>query len=161
MAAPLPITDPITGNTVTRPLLGGEVFASPSERTNWVTDWKDIQPRIGFSFQYDPKTVLRGGYGIYYDQTRSGANGLLSYGSQGFNQYSNLVPTYQNDGATPYLHLSNPFPNGLQSADGKLTRIAQRRWLWRHRADPRLLLRKNPQRAELEPRDRSGNWQTT
>jgi hypothetical protein len=110
--------DPITGNTVTRPLLGGEVFASPSERTNWVTDWTNIQPRIGFSFQYDPKTVLRGGYGIYYDQTRSGANGLLSYGSQGFNQYSNLVPTYQNDGATPYLHLSNPFPNGLQLPTG-------------------------------------------
>ena len=42
--------DPVTGNTVTRPLLGGEVFASPSERTNWVTDWKDIQPRIGFSY---------------------------------------------------------------------------------------------------------------
>ena len=110
--------DPITGNTVTRPLLGGEVFASPGERTNWVTDWTNIQPRIGFSFQYDPKTVLRGGYGIYYDQTRSGANGLLSYGSQGFNQYSNLVPTYQNDGATPYLHLSNPFPNGLQLPTG-------------------------------------------
>jgi hypothetical protein len=38
---------------------------------------------------------------------------LLSYGSQGFNQYTNPVTTYQNDGATPYLHLSNPFPNGL------------------------------------------------
>ena len=56
---------------------------------------------------------MRGGYGIYYDQTRSGANGLLSYGSQGFNQSTNPVTTYQNDGATPYLHLSNPFPNGL------------------------------------------------
>jgi carboxypeptidase family protein/TonB-dependent receptor-like protein len=116
--------DPVTGNTVTRPLLGGEVFASPSERTNWVTDWKDIQPRVGFSFQFDPKTVIRGGYGIYYSQTRSGANGLLSYGSQGFNQYSNLVPTYQNDGATPYLHLSNPFPNGLQLPTGNTLGLA-------------------------------------
>src|SRR5208283_5835757 len=33
-------------------------------------------------------------------------------------QYSNLVTTYQNDGATPYLHLSNPFPNGLTLPTG-------------------------------------------
>ena len=99
-------------------LKGGEVFASPSQRTNWVTDWKDIQPRFGFAYLLTPKTVIRGGYGIYFDQTRSGANGLLSYGSQGFNQYTNPVTTYLNDGATPYLHLSNPFPNGLIQPTG-------------------------------------------
>ena len=32
---------------------------------------------------------------------------------QGFNQYTNVITTYQNDGATPYLHLNNPYPNGL------------------------------------------------
>jgi hypothetical protein len=37
----------------------------------------------------------------------------LSYGSQGFTQSTSAVTTYQNDGATPWLHLSNPFPNGL------------------------------------------------
>ncbi len=114
-------TDPLTGQTVTRALLGGEVFNSSSVRTNWLTDKKDIQPRIGFAYQVTPKTVMRGGYGIYYGQTRSGANGLLSYGSQGFNQSTSVISTYQNDGATPYLHLSNPYPNGLiQSAGGSL-----------------------------------------
>ena len=98
--------------------MGGEVFASNSERTNWLTDWKDIQPRFGFAYQFDSKTVIRGGFGIYFGQSRSGANGLLSYGSQGFNQYTNPVTTYQNDGATPYLHLSNPFPNGLIQPPG-------------------------------------------
>lgn len=94
-------------------LHGGEVFTNASQRTNWQTDWKDIQPRLGFAYLLGSKTVLRGGYGIYYSQTRSGANGLLSYGSQGFTQSTNAVTTYQNDGATPYLHLNNPFPNGL------------------------------------------------
>ena len=111
-------TDPISGQPVTRPLLGGEVFASSSTRTNWLTDWKDVQPRFGLAYQYDSKTVIRGGFGIYFGQSRSGANGLLSYGSQGFNQYTNPVTTYQNDGATPYLRLSDPFPNGLIEPTG-------------------------------------------
>lgn len=106
-------SDPLSGDTVTRSLMGAEVFATSYERTNWLTDWKDFQPRFGFAYLLGKNTVIRGGYGIYFDQTRSGANGLLSYGSQGFNQYTNPVVTYQNDGATPYLHLSNPFPGGL------------------------------------------------
>jgi len=111
-------TDPISGNAVTRPLLGGEVFANSSVRTNYVTDWRDFQPRFGLAFQFAPKMVLRGGYGIYYGQSRSGASGVAPYGSQGFNQYTNMITTYQNDGATPYLHLSNPFPNGLIQPPG-------------------------------------------
>jgi hypothetical protein len=99
-------------------LYGGEVFASAATRTNWKKDWSNIQPRFGMAYLATPKTVVRGGYGIYYSQSRSGANGLLSYGSQGFNQYTNMITTYQNDGATPYLHLSNPFPNGLIQPSG-------------------------------------------
>ncbi len=110
--------DPISGQNVTRSLIGGEVFDSPSARSDWLTDWKDFQPRFGLSYQLNKKTVMRGGYGIYFDQTRSGANGLLSYGSQGFNQYTNMVTTLNNDGATPYLHLSDPFPNGLIEPPG-------------------------------------------
>ncbi|MBV9759659.1 MAG: carboxypeptidase regulatory-like domain-containing protein [Acidobacteriaceae bacterium] len=111
--------DPISGQNVTRTLIGGEMFTNANIRNNWLTDWKDFQPRFGFSYLLDKKTVVRGGYGIYYDQSRSGANGLLSYGSQGFNQYTNVITTYQNDGATPYLHLNNPFPNGLTEPPGR------------------------------------------
>jgi|CZKR01.1.fsa_nt_gi hypothetical protein len=111
-------TDPISGNPVTRPLLGGEVFANSHQRTNYVPDWRDIQPRFGLAFQFAPKMVLRGGYGIYYGQSRSGASGVVPYGGQGFDQYTNMITTYQNDGATPYLRLGNPFPNGLIQPPG-------------------------------------------
>src|SRR5579871_2317725 len=109
--------DQFNGPT-TLQLRGGEVFASPSQRTNYITDWHDLQPRFGLAYQFAPKMVVRGGYGIYYGQSRSGVTGVVPYGGQGFNEYTNVISTYQNDGATPYLHLSNPYPNGLNQPAG-------------------------------------------
>ncbi len=109
----LSYTDLVSGQPVTIPLKGGEVFASSSHRTNYVTDWRDFQPRLGFAYQIVPKTVVRGGYGIYYGQSRSGVTGVVPYGGAGFNQYTNVVTTFHSDKATPYLHLNDPFPNGL------------------------------------------------
>ena len=114
----LSYTDPVSGNPVTQNLTGGEVFASASQRKTYVTDWNDIQPRFGFAFQFAPKMVVRGGYGIYYGQSRSGVTGVVPYGGQGFNQYTNVITTYQNDNATPSVHLNNPFPNGLIQPPG-------------------------------------------
>ena len=111
-------SDPLTGNNVTRPLLGGEVFASSKERTNYVTDWRDLQPRFGLAYQFANKMVLRGGYGIYYGQSRSGASGVVPYGGQGYDEYTGVISTYQNGGASPWLHLSNPYPNGLNQPAG-------------------------------------------
>jgi hypothetical protein len=105
--------DAVTGQPVTVALKGGEVFATPKQRTNYVTDWSNIQPRFGFAYQFAPKMVVRGGYGIYYGQSRSGVTGVVPYGSQGFNQTTNAITSYQNLGDTPWLHLNNPFPNGL------------------------------------------------
>ena len=105
--------DPVSGNTVTTALKGGEVFVNSGQRTNYVTDWHDIQPRFGFALQFAPMMVLRGGYGIYYGQSRSGVTGVAPYGSQGFNQTTYVITANPVDHATPYAHLNNPFPNGL------------------------------------------------
>lgn len=110
--------NPVTGQSVTTPLQGGEVFATPGQRTNYATDWGDFQPRFGFAYQFLPKMVVRGGYGIYYGQSRSGVTGVMPYGGQGFNQYTNVITTYQNQGALPWIHLNNPFPNGLIQPPG-------------------------------------------
>jgi hypothetical protein len=106
-------TDPVTSKSVTTPLVGGEVFVTPNKRTNYVTDWSDLQPRFGLAFQFVPKMVLRGGYGIYYAQSRSGVTGVAPYGSQGFNETTNVITSYQNLGDVPNVHLSDPFPVGL------------------------------------------------
>jgi len=109
----LTYTNPVTGQPVNLALQGGEVFASPKQRTNYVTDWHDFQPRFGFAYQFAPKMVVRGGYGIYYGQSRSGVTGVVPYGSAGFNQSTNVITVNPADLATPFVNLSNPFPNGL------------------------------------------------
>jgi TonB dependent receptor len=110
--------DAVTGQPVTIPLKGGEVFASSKQRTNYVTDWHDFQPRFGFAYQFTPKMVVRGGYGIYYGQSRSGVTGVVPYGSAGFNQYTNVITVNPADLATPFVHLNNPFPFGLTQPAG-------------------------------------------
>ena len=48
------------------------------------TDRNNIAPRFGFAFSPDEKTVLRGGFGIYYDRipTRATSNALQRDGSK-------------------------------------------------------------------------------
>ncbi len=88
-------------------LHGIEVFASRSNRTNYYTDYKNIQPRFGVAYQLPRGFVVRGGYGIYFSTTRSGAAGTGPWGYQGFNIQPPWLTTLNLDGTTPYNRLSN------------------------------------------------------
>lgn len=56
--------DPATGQIVTSQSSG-----SVSERTLINPDRNDIAPRVGVAWSVHPRVVLRGGYGIFYQQT--------------------------------------------------------------------------------------------
>lgn len=60
-------------------------------------DYKDFGPRLGFSYQALPGTVIRGGFGISYAYLfRFGGEGLLAY--NGPNNYSATLPVNQTPG---------------------------------------------------------------
>lgn len=52
--------DPVTAQV----LIAGK---NSSSTANQRTDYHSIAPRVGFAYQADSKTVLRGGFGIFYD----------------------------------------------------------------------------------------------
>jgi Carboxypeptidase regulatory-like domain/TonB dependent receptor len=106
-------------------LRGIEVFASPKNRNNYYTAYKNIQPRFGLAYQLPHAFVLRGGYGIYYSTPRSGAAGTGPWGYQGYNIQPPWLTTFNLDRTTPYNRLSNtscsfvaPFSCGVAPPPG-------------------------------------------
>ena len=89
-------------------LLGTTQFATSSKRTI-PTYRKDIGPRLGFSYQLDSKTVVRGGAGIYFGMSPA-TN--FQYPGSAFRKTANLFFTNDNF-ATQSATLENPFPGGF------------------------------------------------
>jgi hypothetical protein len=92
------------------PVKGGEVFASSSDRYNYDVDYKNFEPRFGFAYQLPHDAVVRGGYGIYFSQPRSGAAGTGPWGYQGYDEQTPWLPSYLNQAQLPGPRLSDPFP---------------------------------------------------
>lgn len=94
---------------------GGLTFASVGgqPRGLWNTDRNNFAPRLGFAWQMMPKTVWRGGYGIFYESLGASREDV---NQAGFSQRTTLVPS-QDNGLTFSATLRNPFPAGyLQPA---------------------------------------------
>jgi Carboxypeptidase regulatory-like domain len=98
----------------TQQLLGTTTFATPSNRTI-PTYRKDIGPRVGFAYAFDPKTVVRGGVGIYFGMSPA-TN--FQYPGSAFRKTANLFFTNDNF-ATQSATLENPFPTGFTGPQGQ------------------------------------------
>lgn len=84
-------------------------------------------PRGGFAYSPDQKTVVRGGFGIYYGPTNGAAFAGNMSPYTGFSASTAWTSTV--NGVTPVNLLNNPFPDGFQrapgSSEGLLTLLGQ------------------------------------
>ncbi|MGH9675151.1 MAG: carboxypeptidase regulatory-like domain-containing protein [Bryobacteraceae bacterium] len=90
---------------------GGLLFAgvNGAPRTLWNTDRNNFAPRFGFAYQARKSTVVRGGYGFFYQSLGANYNDV---NQQGFSQRTSLVPSFDN-GLNFRATLANPFPDGF------------------------------------------------
>ncbi len=101
---------------------GGLLFAGIGEvpRGLWQTDRNNFSPRLGIAWSVRPTTVIRSGYGIFFDPLGADKSDVLQ---QGFSQRTTLVPSLDN-GLTFRATLGDPFPGGWDEplgASGGLT----------------------------------------
>jgi hypothetical protein len=94
--------------SVGQPILGALQFLGPGNRYVYNPNWDNFAPRLGFSYQFIPKGVIHGGYGIFYPEsvTSSGAGD-----QDGFSTTTN-ADTSLNGGVTPNPNISTASPWG-------------------------------------------------
>ncbi len=73
-----------------------------------------LDPRIGVSYQWNSKTVIHTGFGIFHHPLAAWEQFPNALGTT---RTSNSI-TAQSDGVTPLFNLANPFPQGLPTAYG-------------------------------------------
>ncbi len=92
---------------------GVQRYAGVDGQPRTATDsfWNQWQPRVGAAYRLARNTVLRGGFGMFYQST-----GNLQ-GQNGFGRSTSLTSS-QDLGLTPYDTLATPFQNGILEPSG-------------------------------------------
>lgn len=84
----------------------------------WPTAYKNLSPRVGFSYSPTNTTVVRGGFGILYLPTSQRGFGS---GTIGYAQNTSVTATLN---STPSSSFANPFPNGVALPAGSGAGVA-------------------------------------
>ena len=106
--APSPLASAVPG------LKGGLVFVDGNNRYQYPVDTNNLAPRIGFAYQANDRTVIRGGWANVYAPSPQQASGTV--GPYGYRVQTDWVGSL--DGITPYNTLANPFPGGFVTPTG-------------------------------------------
>jgi hypothetical protein len=101
----------------TRCCYGKYVYPKPGERVGQ-TDWTNLGPRLGAAYRLSNKTVIRGGIGLYYEQSTQ-PSGISSM----FNTTTSINTTADDGfrnrsavaGLTGPYSLENPYPLGIRT----------------------------------------------
>ena len=93
-------------------LSGGLIFANDSSDANQSTDFNNFQPRLGFSYGLNDKTVIRAGAGIFTAPFQ-----IQAIFQPGFSTPTAFTPS-TNNGLTFIATLANPFPTGIAASPG-------------------------------------------
>jgi hypothetical protein len=115
--APSPLVVP--GLNLRGGLLFAGVGANPRREGN--LDTNNFGPRFGFAYSLNEKTVIRGGYGIFYGAQAYQTDFLGTVGT--YNSVTSYSGTIDN-GATPFTTLADPFPAGVRKPQGSEVGLA-------------------------------------
>lgn len=91
--------------------LGGGLYAGVGNtpRELFVRDKNNFMPRIGFAYALNAKTVMRGGFGVYFGPLGVDRGDVIT---TNFTQVTALVPT-NNSGLNFIASMANPYPAGV------------------------------------------------
>ncbi len=112
LTSPSPLNSQVTS---LGPLTGGLGFVGVGGTGSRLqtTQSTNFDPRAGFAYRVDEKTVVRGGGGVFH----APALDNIATSSGGFAAVTTSLATLPN-GVTPQFNLSNPFPQGLLQPTG-------------------------------------------
>ena len=110
----VPKTGLLAGRTINGGLLFAGVNGAKTSQGNPAA--VKVAPRAGFSYSLDPKTVLRGGYGLFYAPWNYNAT---QHGQVGFARDTSLSQSSSTTGV-PITSLENPYPALVQPIGSSL-----------------------------------------